>query len=388
MPTEAEAESLPLLERLVGFPTVSRDSNLPLIDFVRNFLSERGIDSKLVTDATGWKANLFATIGAGDNGGIMLSGHTDVVPVDGQEWRSDPFQLAEREGRLFGRGAADMKGFLACALRAADQASRRRLKAPLHLAFSYDEEIGCVGVRPMLETLHKSSLRPSLCIVGEPTSMQVATGHKGKTGFRATCCGSAAHSALAPTALNAIHLAVDFINRLRARQAALAEGGVQDPAYSVPYTTIHAGIIAGGVALNIVPHRCLVDFEIRNLAADSPDEILASIQGDADAVAEAGRAFARNAAIRIETLNGYPGLETPAEDAGVAFARSLVQQRGPMKVDFGTEGGLIHRSLGIPIVICGPGSMEQGHKADEFITPEQVTRCDRMMDRIIEHLAT
>lgn len=388
MATAAATESLPLLERLVGFPTVSRDSNLPLIDFVRDFLAGRGIASTLVADGSGRKANLFATIGAGDDGGIMLSGHTDVVPVDGQDWRSDPFRLVEREGRLYGRGTADMKGFLACALRAADQASRRRLKAPLHLAFSYDEEIGCVGVRPMLKALRAASLQPSLCIVGEPTSMLVAAGHKGKTGFRATCRGSSAHSALAPTALNAIHLAVDFIQRLRARQAGLALGAGQDPAFSVPYTTIHAGIIAGGIALNIVPDRCTVDFEIRNLAADSPDQIIAAIRSDAEVLSEAGQAIAPNAAIRIETLNAYPGLDTPLDDTAVRFVQALTQEGDPIKVDFGTEGGLIHQTLGCSTVICGPGSMVQGHKADEFITPDQITLCDRMMDRIVDHLSS
>src|SRR5688572_16124347 len=264
------AESLPLLERLVGFPTVSRDSNLSLVHFVRDFLSERGVASTMLADETGRKANVFATIGPPLRGGIMLSGHTDVVPVDGQDWSSDPFRLVERGDRLFGRGTADMKGFLACALRAADRAAARPLKRPLHLAFSYDEELGCLGVRPMLDALDRAAVRPALCIVGEPTSMLLAVGHKGKTGLRGTCCGSEAHSAMAPTAVNAIHLAVDLINSLRERQAALAAEGAVDPAYEIPYTTLHVGKIAGGVALNIVPNRCTLDFEIRNLASEDP----------------------------------------------------------------------------------------------------------------------
>ena len=387
MPTDAATESLPLLERLVSFPTVSRDSNIPLIAFVRDFLAQRGIESMLMANGSGLKANLFATVGPSGDGGILLSGHTDVVPVDGQDWSSDPFRLVHRAGRLYGRGTADMKGFLACALRAADQASRRRLRGPLHLAFSYDEEVGCVGVRPMLDALSAASLRPSLCIVGEPTSMLVAIGHKGKTGFRATCCGSSAHSALAPTALNAIHLAVDFVQRLRERQEMLASGPNQDPAFSVPYTTIHAGIIAGGVAVNIVPDRCTVDFEIRNLASDAPDQLLAAIHGDADALCQAGHSIAPNAAIRIETLNAYPGLQTPSDDQAVRFVQALARPGDPIKVDFGTEGGLIREKLGPATVICGPGSMVQGHKADEFIAPDQMVLCDRMMDRIVNHLA-
>jgi acetylornithine deacetylase len=381
------AESLPLLERLVGFPTVSRDPNLSLVEFVRDFLAGRGIAATVMADDTGRKANLFATVGPADAGGVMLSGHTDVVPVDGQDWRSDPFRLVERDGRLFGRGTADMKGFLACALRAADRAAERPLKAPLHLAFSYDEELGCLGVRPMLAALERTALRPELCIVGEPTSMLVATGHKGKTGIRATCCGLEGHSALAPTALNAIHLAVDFINRLRDRQSALAAEGRSDPAFDVPYTTLHVGKIAGGVALNIVPNRCTLDFEIRNLAGDDPDAMLAEIEADAEAIAAAARPRFSGAAITFEALNAYPGLETSADDRSVAYVRRLVGRDDLVKVAFGTEGGLIHRSLGVPTVICGPGSMAQGHKADEFVARDQIAACDAMMDRIVEGLA-
>lgn len=380
-------DSLHLLERLIGFPTLSRESNLALIGFVREFLSERGIASTIIADATGRKANLFATVGASDRAGVMLSGHTDVVPVDSQHWSSDPFRLVERDGNLFGRGAADMKGFLACAMRAADLASQRRLSTPLHLAFSYDEEIGCVGVRPMLDHLRGASFRPAICIVGEPTSMLVATGHKGKTGFRATCCGSEAHSALAPTALNAIHLAVDFIARLRLRQAGLAQNGAKDPAYDIPYTTLHVGIIAGGVALNIVPNLCTLDFEIRNIATDSPEMLLAAIGADAREVADAGRAKFAGADIRIETLNGYPGLETHPESHSVASLEAWAGSRDRIKVAYGTEGGLITQAFGVPTFICGPGSMAQGHKADEFVSRDQMAQCDAMMDRIVEQLA-
>jgi acetylornithine deacetylase len=381
------AESLPLLERLVGFPTVSRDSNLSLVHFVRDFLSERGVASTMLADETGRKANVFATIGPPLRGGIMLSGHTDVVPVDGQDWSSDPFRLVVRGDRLFGRGTADMKGFLACALRAADRAAARPLKAPLHLAFSYDEELGCIGVRPMLEAFHRAALRPSLCIVGEPTSMLLAVGHKGKTGLQATCCGSEAHSALAPTSVNAIHLAVDFINRLRERQAHLATRGAADSAFDIPYTTLHVGKIAGGVALNIVPNRCTLEFEIRNLAADDPENLITAIREDADAIAAAARAVFHGAAIELAVINGYPGLDTPAGDAAVSFVNGLLGRDDIIKVAFGTEGGLIHGTLGVPTVICGPGSMAQGHKADEFVARDQLAACDLMMDRIVDHLA-
>ncbi|HLS19288.1 MAG TPA: M20/M25/M40 family metallo-hydrolase, partial [Paracoccaceae bacterium] len=208
--------TIELLERLVAFPTISRESNLDLIGFVEDYLGRHGVASTLIHDETGRKANLYATIGPRDRPGVMLSGHTDIVPVEGQEWSSDPFRLHRSEGRLHGRGTADMKGFLASALAAARDAATRPLATPLHLAFSHDEEVGCVGVRRMIDVLEQSPNRPRFCIVGEPTSMAVATGHKGKTALRASCIGREAHSALAPKGINAIHLAADFIGEIRA----------------------------------------------------------------------------------------------------------------------------------------------------------------------------
>jgi acetylornithine deacetylase len=377
--------SLQLLDRLIGFPTISSSSNLGLIDFARAFLRERGADVRVLANQSGTKANLFGTIGPADQTGVILSGHTDVVPVEGQAWVSDPFRLVERGGRYFGRGTADMKGFLACALNAADRASRQNLAAPLHLALSYDEEIGCVGVRPMLEMLQEWSPKPRFCIVGEPTSMQVALGHKGKIAARATCCGLEAHSALAPKALNAIHLAVDLIDRLRARQDDIALYGAADPAYEIPYTTIHAGKIAGGIALNIVPNRAVVDFEIRHPGGVDPAAILRAIMDDAAAIAAAQRRRFPAADIRIEVVNEYPALQT--EDADIiGLARELLPQATLTKVAFGSEAGLFQSRLGIATVVCGPGSMDQGHKPNEFIEPSQLVACDTMMDRLIERL--
>lgn len=380
-------DSVGLLERLVAFPTISARSNLPLIGFVRDYLAELGIEATVLADASGTKANLFATIGPSDRPGIMLSGHTDVVPVEGQAWTCDPFTLIEREGKLFGRGAADMKGFVACMLRAAALAAKRRLATPLQLALSHDEEIGCVGVRAMLEVLARAPVRPRLCIVGEPTSLAVALGHKGKVAARATCCGVEAHSALAPEALNAIHLAADFVNALRARQAAIAATGPRDPAYDVPFTTIHAGVIHGGTALNIVPNRTIVDFEIRNIAADDADRILADIARDAEAVAAPHRPRFPAAAICVEAVNAYPGLDNPTDSEAAAFVRGLLDGAPTTKVAFGTEGGLFQQRLGVPAIVCGPGSMAQGHKPDEFIARTQLDACDRMMDRLLDALA-
>lgn len=375
-----------ILEKLVAFPTVSRDSNLELIGFVEEHLGRLGIRSTLIHDETGKKANLYATIGPEDRPGVMLSGHTDVVPVEGQEWSGDPFQLRRADGRLYGRGTTDMKGFLAAALVAAGKAAERPLATPLHLAFSHDEEIGCVGVRRMIDVLEQAPIRPRFCIVGEPTSMAVATGHKGKTALRASCIGREAHSALAPKGVNAIHLAADFIGEIRALQDELVTLGAQDRGYDVPYTTLHVGRIAGGVALNIVPNRCELDFEIRNLAEDDPAELLARLAEKAAEIAASAREIAPEADIRIQMVNAYPGLATRADAEVVNFVKSLTGANDTIKVAFGTEGGLFAERLAVPTVVCGPGSMEQGHKPDEFITEEQLARCDEMLAALIQRL--
>ena len=376
-----------IIERLIAFPTVSRDSNLQLVQWVRGRLAEVGIDCSMISDATGAKANLHATIGPADRPGVMLSGHTDVVPVDGQEWTYPPFALTRRDGRLYGRGAADMKGFVACALAAALRAARRQLRAPLHLAFSYDEEVGCIGVRRLIDVLAEAPVRPAFCIVGEPTSMTVATGHKGKTALRATCIGREAHSALAPLAVNALHLGCDLVGAIRARQAEIAESGSRDGDYDVPYTTLHVGCMNGGTALNIVPNRCEIEFEIRNLAADDPEVLVEGLRSDAARIAAAARRQAAEADIRIEVENSYPGLGTPPDAEVVAFVKSLTGANGTSKVAFGTEGGLFSERLGIPTVVCGPGSMAQGHRPDEYVTEQQMARCDAMLDALLDRLA-
>ena len=383
---QAPASSLDLLARLVAFPTVSSSSNRDLIAFVVDLLAARGVESRLIWNAQGTKANLFATIGPGDRGGVMLSGHTDVVPVEGQAWSGDPFALRDIGGRLTGRGAADMKGFVACALAAASRAARMTLATPLHLALSYDEEIGCLGVRSLLEAMAAAPFRPEMAIVGEPTSMRVATGHKGKTALRALCCGRAAHSALAPSALNAIHLAADFIAKIRARQAALARDGARDAAYEVPYTTLHVGRIAGGAALNIVPDACALELEFRNLAEDDPAALLACLEADAEAVAAPWRETFPEAAVRLEVTNAYPGLATREDEAVVGFAQALTSRRERVKVAFGTEAGLFRSRLAIPAIVCGPGSMDQGHKPDEWVSRDQIAECDRFMDALLARL--
>ena len=378
--------SVEILERLVGFATVSRDSNLGLIDFVREFLSSRGIDSRLYRDRTGQKANLYACIGPQDRRGILLSGHTDVVPVDGQAWTTDPFRLQERGGRLYARGSADMKGFLACALRAADLASTRRFTVPLQLAFSYDEEVGCLGVRSLIEDMASWAHRPAFCIVGEPTLMRIAVGHKGRTAMNACCHGRAAHSARPAAGVNAIHLAVDFIEAVRSRQAQIEASGRRDPAYEVPFTTLHVGVIHGGRALNIVPDRCDLELEIRNLAADEPAALVAALRADAAAVTAKMRA-ATDCRIDLEISHDYPGLDTPSDAEVVEFVAALTGNCESIKVGYGSEAGLFSGRLGIPSVVCGPGSIDQAHRPDEFIALDELGRCDAMLDALLGRLA-
>lgn len=374
-----------LLARLVAQPTVSLTPNAELIAEARSLLEAVGAECWEAASDDGSRINLFATIGPRDRRGVMLSGHTDVVPVEGQDWSADPFRLREEGGRLYGRGTADMKGFVAASLAAAERAAGRELATPLHLALSYDEEIGCIGVRRMIDALEGAPVRPLMCIVGEPTSLAVATGHKGKRFLKAHCRGREGHSALAPFAFNALHLAADLVVALRAEQAHIAAEGPRDGDYDVPYTTVHTGRVTGGVALNIVPNAALVEFEIRNLAGDPAEAILDRIEAAAAGiVADAGD---EDAAIRVETANAYPGLDTPTDADVVNFVKGLTGQNGTIKVAFGTEGGLFSERLGIPTVICGPGSMMQGHKPDEFVTREQLARCDAMLDALIDRLA-
>jgi len=376
-----------ILDKLIAFPTVSRDGNWDLIRYVADLLAEAGIEARLFPGEAGDRASLFATIGPEGPGGVVLSGHTDVVPVDGQDWTCDPFRMSRRDGRLYGRGTADMKGFCALAIEAMLTADRSALTKPLHLALSYDEEIGCVGVRPMLESLANAGLKPEWVLVGEPTGMQVATGHKGKLGAHAHCHGHAAHSALAPTGLNAIHLATDLISYIRGLQAEFEAQGTRDDAFSVPYTTLHAGIIHGGTALNIVPDHCTLSFEIRNIASDDSRAIFDRLLGEADRLSTAAQARFPETGISVEVFNEYPGLETETQSEAVSRALALSGAEGPMKVSYGTEGGLFANTFGIPVVVCGPGFMDQGHKPDEFVALEQLQSCRAMLSKLVGTLS-
>lgn len=376
------------LASLVAFPTVSRRPNLELLDHVEALLAPAGARIERFSFDDGSRANLWATVGPDGPGGVVLSGHSDVVPVEGQDWSTDPFVLHRAGDRLHGRGTADMKGFVAVAIHAMLAATRAPLERPLHLALSCDEEVGCLGVRPMIEALARRPARPDFCLVGEPTGMRLANGHKGKMALRACCRGREGHSALAPLALNALHLGAAFVRTLQARQREIEERGIRDDAYDVPYTTIHAGMMQGGTALNIVPNQCTVDFEIRHLAADDPEAIVARIEADAAAIVAPHRDRFAEAAIAIERLPGYPGLETPAASEAIMLMRRLLATEDPLiKVAFGTEGGLFRQGLGVPVVVCGPGHMAQGHKPDEFVGEGQLARCEALLGALVEELS-
>ncbi|MFD2740656.1 acetylornithine deacetylase [Sulfitobacter aestuarii] len=386
MTAEPHARTLDILARLIAFPTISADSNLALIDHAETLLVEAGFETHRMMDPEQPKCGLFARIGGAGPGGVLLSAHSDVVPVAGQDWTRPPFTLTREGGRLYGRGSTDMKGFLAAMLSLATRASAQRLREPLMLAISYDEEIGCQGIRKMLPGFRKLGWRPDLCIVGEPTSMRPAIGHKGKAAFRALCHGSAGHSALAPRHVNALHLAGDFLTLLRRLQQGYASGGAQDTAYDIPFSTIHAGRLQGGTALNIVPDRAEIDFELRHLAADGLEDFQRHLEAEVETLLAPWRAEHPAAGIEVALTNTYPGLDVKAEDRAVQRVAALCGEPDPVKVAFGTEAGFF-AGLGIPTIVCGPGDMAgQGHKADEYLERTQLAACDRMLDRILDQL--
>lgn len=382
-----EPSSRELLARLVGFATVSRDSNLELIAFIRDYLAGLGVDSELIYNPERTKANLFASIGPDDRGGIVLSGHTDVVPVDGQAWTVEPFVLSEHEGRLYGRGTADMKGFIAAVLAAVPALLRRPLRLPVHLAFSYDEEVGCLGVRPMLARLQARAHRPLLCLIGEPTELRPVLGHKGKLAMRCQVRGAACHSAYAPQGVNAIEYAARLIGKLGEIGTRLAQPQHHDRRFDPPFTTLQTGIIRGGRALNIVPQDCQFDFEVRTLPGFDPQQVVDELQDYAQQQLLPGmRAVHADTAIDLQPLSAYPGLATAPDSEAAELLALLSGSREFGTVAFGTEGGLFHEA-GIPTVVCGPGSMDQGHKPDEFISLEQLAACDALLLRLVDWLA-
>ncbi|MGF1502039.1 MAG: acetylornithine deacetylase [Paracoccaceae bacterium] len=378
------ADSREILARLIGFDTVSNRSNLGLIDWVEGVLGDQGVSAERVWDASGEKAGLIATIGPPEVPGLVLSGHTDVVPVAGQDWTSDPFEARLAEGRLHGRGAADMKGFLACCLAAVPAMRAAPLARPIHLVFSWDEEVGCLGVRPMLARISEWAVRPAGCIVGEPTEMRVVIGHKHKLAKRVTVAGRAAHSSLAPEAVNAVEYAARLIAAISRIGRRLMAEGARDTLYDVAHTTAHVGTVEGGTALNIVPESCSFAFEFRAIAEDDPRTLLAEIEAEARRLEDEMRAVASEARIVFSDYSHIVGLDTAAEAEIVALAKRLAGRNDHAKVAYTTEGGLFAEG-GISTVVCGPGSIAEAHRADEWIALDQLAACDRFLAGLIAH---
>ncbi|SDR48256.1 acetylornithine deacetylase [Paraburkholderia fungorum] len=383
----SELSSRAVLERLVSFATVSRDPNLELIAFVQQYLADHGVESELFHNDERTKANLYATIGPRDKGGIVLSGHTDVVPTDGQAWSVDPFRVTEKNGRLHGRGTADMKGYLAAVLAAVPMLVARKLDMPVHLAFSYDEEVGCLGVRSMLADIQERAHKPRVCLIGEPTGMKPVLGHKGKLAMRCHVKGAACHSAYAPYGVNAIQYAARLINRLEAIGDELTQSQYCDERFDPPFSTVQTGVIKGGRALNIVPAECAFDFEVRSVPGFDANTVAERLQAYAQTeLLPKMRKVQADTDIRLEPLNAYPGLATSPDSDAARLLAHLSGSDDFGTVAFGTEGGLF-TNAGIPTVVCGPGSMDQGHKPDEFITVEQLQQCDAMLARLAQHLS-
>ena len=389
MPRKA---SLELIEKLISFDTTSRNSNMELIAFVQDYLDGFGIKSELAKSEDGHKANLYLggrhlELRPDDIGGIALSGHTDVVPIDGQNWSSDPWSVIEKDGKLFGRGTCDMKSFIAIVLAHVPQMLEVGPKTPIHLCFSYDEEIGCVGVRRLLSMLDPLPVKPKLCIIGEPTSMQVINAHKGKLSKICEVRGFEAHSSLAPHAVNAIEYAAKLINKVNEIAARLQSQGPFDEGFDVPHTTAHTGTVQGGTALNIVPKDCRFEFEFRNLPQDDSEVLFQEIVDYAKTELEpAMQAIQPDTGIDFSDLSSFPPLDTPPDAEVVTLAKRFAGQNDTSKVAFGTEAGLFQKH-GISAVVCGPGSIEQAHKPDEFCALEQIEKCEAFMDRLIEHVA-
>lgn len=380
---------LRILDRLIAFDTTSPNSNISLVEYVEQELAASSARVRRIPDPVLPKASLWVTIGPEDRAGYILSGHTDTVPVTGQVWASDPYRMAEREGRVYGRGTVDMKGFVAVCLAKVPAMQRARLITPIHLAISYDEEVGCSGVRPMLGELARGPVRPRGCFVGEPTLMRTVIGHKSKHSMRAVVRGRACHSALTTDGVNAVEAAAELVLMIRRKADELAATGARDAAHLPPFTTGLTTIVEGGIANNIVPDRCEIEFEFRGIAADDPRRICETLAAQArQAIEPRMKAVDPACGIDFESIIDYPALETSAASEIVTLAQKLCGHAGTSKVSFGTEAGLFDRLVGIPSVVIGPGSIAQAHKPDEWVAISELAAAGRFVDRLIEHCAS
>ncbi len=376
-----------VLSELISFDTTSRNSNLELIHFIEAYLADLGIKSTLVQNDNGDKANLIATIGPNIPGGVVLSGHTDVVPVDGQDWDTDPFIMTEADGKLYGRGTSDMKGFIAVCLAHAERFKMANLKKPVHFAFSYDEEVGCLGIQAMLPVLRDHIAQPRLVVVGEPTSMAVANAHKGQHVSRTKITGREAHSSRAEDGVNAVMVAADLIKFIEGMAEIARKTGQKDEMFDPPYTSFNVGPISGGSAFNIIPNTCEFDWEFRAVPQDDPQKHLGQYEAYIkDTVNPKISAKFPECKVETSVWAYLPPLKAAPGDDAETLALALAEKNATTVLAFGTEGGHF-QSIDFPAVVCGPGDIAQAHKPNEFIEVSQLEACGRFMNRLIEALS-
>lgn len=383
--TPLAQSALAILDRLVSFDTVSRNSNLALIDWVKSYLLDHGVESALIPNADGTKANLFATIGPLEIPGVVLSGHTDVVPVDGQSWSHDPFTLRQADGRLYGRGAVDMKGYVACVLALAPRLKRAKLRRPIHFALSYDEELGCFGASGLIDHIAKIGLKPAIALVGEPSLMQVVNGHKGSCGMLTEVAGLTYHSSRPDLGVNAAYYGMDFIAKLRRQADAFAAEPDSEGVFVPPYTTVSVGVVRAGTMRNSVAAECRIEWDIR---ATRPGRVEAA-QAEAQAFVEremlpAMRARGAETGVATQVIYDVPPLLPEPNGAAEALAKRLTGRDTASTVPYGSEAGMF-QAAGISTVICGPGDILQAHTADEWIAVEEIEACMAYLDRLAEH---
>lgn len=376
-----------ILRDLIAFPTVSADSNLDMINHMAGLLDEVGAQVEVIDAPDGRKANLFATLGPQTNGGIVLSGHSDVVPVTDQDWSSDPFHMTERDGRLYGRGACDMKGFIAATLAFAPHLANSVRDRPVHFAFTYDEEIGCFGAQHLAEVLRERSISPSVAIVGEPTEMRIIEGHKGCYEYTTRFTGLPGHGSLPDNGVNAVEYAARYVSHLLRLKDQLRDHAPEHSRFAPPWTTVNVGAVHGGVAHNVIAPTAQVDWEMRPVQTSDADYVKDSLKAYCQTeLLPQMQAVSSDASIVTEVIGEVAGLEPTDHNEAVRIVAELTGANGSDVVSFGTEAG-IFQGLGLDVVVCGPGSIDQAHKADEFVSLDQLTQCLGMLERLADRLS-
>jgi acetylornithine deacetylase len=374
-------KALDLAQSLVRINTVSRNSNLELIHLVRDRLQKIGVKSRLTYNADKTKANLFATIGEGKSAGIILSGHTDTVPWDGQDWTVDPLGAVVKDGKLFGRGSADMKGFIGMALAHAEAFAHSSAPFAIHLALSYDEEVGCFGVKELIADMKDAGIAPLACIVGEPTNMVPAIAHKGVYRYRCCVRGKEAHSSLTPLSVNAIEEAAKLITHIRGMADDMKANEIRYEGFDVPFSTASVGQFQGGIADNVVPRDAWFHYEFRDLPTADVVSMQKQVLAQSNIAGEAMKKIAPEAGFSFETICEVPSFLGSAKDSITQLAQRLSGESTTTLVAFGTEAG-VFKNAGIPTVVCGPGSINQAHQADEYVSLEQLARCEQFMQKL------